>query len=44
MPQGTIKKLVAGKGFGFIKGEQGEVFFHHSALEGTTFEELSEGQ
>jgi CspA family cold shock protein len=44
MPQGTIKKLIAGKGFGFIEGEQGEIFFHHSALEGTTFEALSEGQ
>ncbi|MFH1920074.1 MAG: cold shock domain-containing protein [Planctomycetota bacterium] len=44
MPQGTIKKLIAGKGFGFINGEQGEIFFHHSALEGTTFEALTEGQ
>ena len=44
MPQGTIKKIVAEKGFGFIKGEQGDVFFHHSALVGTTIEALSEGQ
>ena len=44
MPQGTIKRLIAGKGFGFIEGEQGEIFFHHSALDGTTFEALSEGQ
>ena len=44
MPQGTIKKLVK-RGFGFIEGEQGEIFFHQSALEeGTTFESLSEGQ
>ena len=43
MPQGTIKKLVD-RGFGFIDGEKGEIFFHHSALEGTTFEALSEGQ
>ena len=43
MPKGTIKKLVD-RGFGFIEGEKGEVFFHHSALEGTTFEALSEGQ
>ncbi len=43
MPQGTIKKLT-GKGFGFIEGEQGEVFFHCSALSDTSFEELSEGQ
>ncbi len=44
MPQGTIKKVVAGKGFGFIEGESGDVFFHHSALDGTTIEELSPGQ
>ena len=34
MPQGTIKKLVADKGFGFINGEKGDLFFHHSAVEG----------
>lgn len=44
MPRGTIKKLIANKGFGFIEGEKGEIFFHHSALEGTTIEDLSEGQ
>ena len=44
MAQGTIKKLLTDKGFGFIEGEQGELFFHHSALEGTTIEALSEGQ
>jgi CspA family cold shock protein len=44
MPQGTIKKLIADKGFGFIAGERGELFFHHSALTGTTIEELSVGQ
>lgn len=44
MPQGTIKKLISDKGFGFIQGERGEVFFHCSALQGVAFEELSEGQ
>lgn len=44
MPQGTIKKLVADKGFGFISGERGDLFFHHSALEGTTIETLQVGQ
>ena len=44
MPQGTIKKLIANKGFGFIEGEQGELFFYHSAIEGTTIEALREGQ
>ncbi len=43
MPQGTIKKLTD-KGFGFIEGERGDLFFHNSSLEGTTFEELSVGQ
>ncbi len=43
MPQGTIKKLTQ-KGFGFIEGEKGDMFFHSSSVEGTTFEELSEGQ
>ncbi len=44
MPQGTIKKLIADKGYGFIKGENGELFFHHSAVEGEAFETLQEGQ
>ncbi len=44
MPQGTIKKLIADKGFGFISGERGELFFHHSALEGTAIEVLRVGQ
>ena len=44
MPQGTIKKLVSDKGFGFIAGDNGELFFHHSAVEGGMFEDLREGQ
>ena len=44
MPQGTIKKVIADRGFGFIQGERGELFFHHSALEGTTIESLRVGQ
>ena len=44
MPQGVIKKLVTEKGFGFIEGERGDVFFHHSALEDGSFETLREGQ
>lgn len=43
MPQGKIKKLTD-KGFGFIEGERGDIFFHHSAIEGTTYESLREGQ
>ena len=44
MPQGTVKKLLTDKGFGFIEGERGDIFFHHSALEGATIETLSIGQ
>ena len=44
MAQGKIKKLIAEKGFGFIAGDKGEIFFHHSALVGTTIEALREGQ
>jgi CspA family cold shock protein len=44
MPEGKIKKLVSDRGFGFVEGEQGELFFHHSEVQGVTFEELQEGQ
>ncbi len=44
MPQGTIKKVIAEKGFGFIAGEGDEIFFHHSALVGIAIETLQEGQ
>jgi cold shock protein len=44
MPQGTIKKLIADKGFGFIQGERGDLFFHHSAVEGSSIEALNVGQ
>ena len=44
MPQGTIKKLVADRGFGFIEGEKGDVFFHLSVIDGSNFEALHEGQ
>ena len=44
MAQGTIKRLTD-KGFGFIDGGDGkDVFFHMSAVEGTTFDELRDGQ
>ncbi len=41
---GTIKTLT-GKGFGFIsrEGETKDLFFHSSALQGVTFEELKVG-
>jgi CspA family cold shock protein len=44
MPQGKIKKVVADKGFGFIGGEQGDLFFHHTAVEGGNIEALRVGQ
>lgn len=43
MPVGTIKK-VTDRGFGFITTERGELFFHMSAVQGCTYEELREGQ
>lgn len=44
MSQGTIKKLTD-KGFGFIEGERGDIFFHSSAVEGdVNFDSLREGQ
>ena len=42
MPQGTIKKLTD-KGFGFIEGEKGDIFFHHSSVEGMRYDDLREG-
>ena len=44
MPEGRIKKLISDRGFGFIEGDQGELFFHQSEVNDITFEELSEGQ
>jgi len=46
MPQGTIKKLVMDRGFGFIKPETGgsDIFFHCSALPvKSDFDGLTEG-
>jgi CspA family cold shock protein len=45
MPQGTIKKLVSDRGFGFISGQdRGDVFFHLASVVGVSFEDLREGQ
>jgi CspA family cold shock protein len=42
---GTIKRLVSGKGFGFVAAEDGnEYFFHQSACNGVQFDDLQEGQ
>jgi CspA family cold shock protein len=44
MPEGKIKKLVTDKGFGFIEGEKGDLFFHHSTVDGGRIEDLRVGQ
>ncbi len=45
MPTGTIKKLVADRGFGFIAAEDGKefFFFHRSGTEGD-FDSLQGGE
>jgi cold shock protein len=44
MTEGTIKKKTD-RGFGFIRTSRGDdLFFHMSAVDGTTFEALTEGQ
>ena len=44
MGEGTIKRLTD-KGFGFIDTGKGkDLFFHSSAVQGATFDDLHEGQ
>ena len=43
MSKGTIIRLMD-RGYGFIKTEQEEIFFHSNSLEGVEFNSLSEGQ
>ena len=44
MAEGIIKRLTD-KGFGFINtGKEKDLFFHSSALQGVSFDELREGQ
>lgn len=45
MATGTVKFFNAEKGFGFISREQGDdVFVHFSAIQGTGYKTLEEGQ
>ena len=43
--EGTIKKIVSEKGFGFITvdGEEKDLFFHKNELKDVSFEDLKEG-
>jgi CspA family cold shock protein len=45
MAEGTIKRLMGDRGFGFIATDAGqEYFFHLSVVQGVHFDELREGQ
>jgi CspA family cold shock protein len=44
MTQGTVKWFNDSKGFGFIQREDGpDVFVHHTAISGSGFRSLKEG-
>lgn len=43
--QGTIKRLIRDRGFGFIRAQDGqEIFFHRTGLQQLDFDSLKEGQ
>ena len=45
MEQGKISKLVRDRGFGFIQrdGQEKDLFFHSTELQGVEFNDLQEG-
>lgn len=45
MPKDTIRRLIADRGFGFIRTAEGKgLFFHRSELVGVQFATLREGE
>lgn len=45
MPNGTIKRIVRDRGFGFLRDEGGQDwFFHRSGIIAGEFDKLAEGQ
>lgn len=45
MMRGTVKWFNDSKGFGFITQEDGgDIFVHHTSINGSGFKSLSEGQ
>ena len=45
MPSGTVKWFNDKKGYGFIESDDGgDVFVHHTSIQGSGFKSISEGE